>query len=281
MKRFLILFLVLCVTAGFAAAEDEEEGGGGIGLTVGLEFGVKNINKAYGDNMIPYLKPMLIYDSSFIDGALDVYAEIDYTFGFTREENEKGKKVFPQSIYLDLSVGYNLKLGEASILSFIVENEFDELIIAPRSSVYDNLTGIFTPAVKFSQDLSFGNLYALISTPITYFDRNSDIDMGLDFTAGWKSNFGLGLEAKVCSYVFPSYGYSSFEATISYETGSMYAEVETIFYSDITYNGVTITPEFDYSFKNFTFYVKSEFAGIGISGGRVIITPALGVKYSF
>jgi hypothetical protein len=45
--------------------------------------------------------------------------------------------------------------------------------------------------------------------------------------------------------------------------------------------GVTISPELDYSLGGFTFYVNCEFAGLGISQGDVCITPALGIKYSF
>jgi len=252
MKRFLIFFLVMAISASFAVAEDE-----GIGLSVGLEFGVGNVNKANDEEMYPYLMPMLIYENSFLDETLDIYAEVDYIFGFTKEPNEDGDEVNPQSIYVDLMIGYNLKLGGTSTLSFILENEFDEIIITPKYKEANVLTGIFTPAIKFNQEIKIGDLFVKIGAPITYIQyyKDADTEVGLDFTLGWNSSFGLGLEAKVCTLIVPSddAGYKGIEATISY----------------------------DYSFKNFTFYVKCEFAGIGVEGDGVSITPALGIKYNF
>jgi len=274
MKKFFVFLLILAMLASFAAADDDE----GIGLSAGLEFGIGNINKANDGDMNPYLMPMLIYENSFLDETLDVYAEIDFTLGFTKEPNDDGDDVNPQSMYIDLMVGYNLGLGSASTLSFILENEFDEIIIAP---IYA-LTGIFTPAVKFNYKLDFGDVFAQIGVPITYYDK-TDTAIGLDFTLGWSSTFGLGIEAKILTLLSPGddAGNNGFETIISYKTEPIYIEVETIIPKEISSEGVTITPEFDYSFRNFTFYVKCEFAGIGVDGGGVSITPALGVKYSF
>jgi len=284
MKKLLFFLLVMALCASFAAAGDETEDES-IGLSVGLEFGIQNVSEANDGEMGPYLMPMLIYEDSFLEGALDVYAELDYTFGFTQEPDDNGNEVNPQSLYVDLMVGYNLGLGSASTLSFILENEFDELTIAPRYKESNALTGIFTPAVKFNQELDIGDLFAQIGAPITYiqYDKDADTAIGLDFTFGWNSTFGLGIEAKICTLLVPGddAGYTGIEATVSYETGPVYFEVEAIIPGEISGEGVTITPEFDYSFKNFTFYVKSEFAGIGVSEGDVIISPALGVKYRF
>ncbi|WP_461255585.1 hypothetical protein [Treponema sp. R80B11-R83G3] len=281
MKRFFIALLVMALLASFATADDE----GGIGLSVGLEFGIGNVNKANDEEMSPYLMPMLIYEKSFLDDALDVYAEVDYTFGFTKEPNEDGDEVNPQSMYVDLMIGYNLGLGDTSNLSFILENEFDEIIIAPKIEEGNALTGIFTPAIKFNQNFDSGDIYAQIGVPITYmqYDKDADTAIGLDFTLGWNSSFGLGLEAKVCTLIVPSddAGYTGVEAIISYQTEPIYIEVETIIPKEIDNEGVKVTPEFDYSFKNFTFYVKCVFDGIGSDGRNVIISPGLGVKYNF
>jgi hypothetical protein len=221
-KKFTILFLVLCAAAGFAAAEDE-----GTGLSVGLEFGAVNASKADGGDVSTYLMPMLIYENSFLDGALDLSAEIDYTFGLTKEDDSN-----PQSMYVDLSVGYNIDLGEKSTLSIILENEFDEIIIAPKIEDGNSLNGIFTPAVKFNQSLDIGDLYAQIGAPINYIQYYKDADtvIGLDFTLGWTSTFGLGIEAKICSLLSPSEvsGYTELDLTVSYEKEAVYFEIETI-----------------------------------------------------
>jgi len=266
------------MAANFAAADDKD-----LCLSVGLEFGAGNIGKADDGDIKYYLMPMLLYENSFFNKTLDVYAELEYTFGLTKEEDEDGDEVIPQSIYFDLIVGYNFSFGSASTLSVILENEFDELIISPRSAGGPNLTGIFTPAVNFNQNFSFGDLFARLGAPLTYFDKGADITMGLDFTIGWNSTFGLGIEAKPRTLLFPGYaaGYNGFETIISYQTGSVYVEIETIFPGEISVEGVKITPEFDYSWWNFTFYVKCEFSGIGVSGAGVRVTPAIGVKYSY
>jgi hypothetical protein len=270
MKRFLVFFLVLVLGAGFAAAQD-------IGLTVGLEFGLEDV----GGDMAPYLMPMLIYENAFIDDALDVYAELDYTLGFGKAYNEDGDEVLPQSLYIDLSVGYNLSLGDASTLSFILENEFDTIEISPS----DFITGIFTPAIKFNQGFDFGDIYAQVGLPVIYYPNVKDADagLGLDFTLGWGSSFGLGIEVILSMMFAPEddAGYSGLEATFSYEADSLYCELNAVFSSDIKAEGITITPEFDYSFGSLTAYLFIEFAGIGSDGGEVSITPALGVKYSF
>jgi len=274
MKRFLVFFLVLVLGAGFAAAQD-------IGLTVGLEFGLGNINKANGDDMYPYLMPMVIYENAFLDDALDLYAELDYTLGFTKALNEDGDEVLPQSLYIDLSAGYNLSLGEASTLSFILENEFADIDISPD----DFITGIFTPAIQFNQGFDFGDVYAKVGLPITYFPNVKDAESftGLDFTIGWGSSFGLGLEAVFYTMLAPSEdaGYYAFETTVSYEADSLYCELNVYFPKETEDEGITITPEVDYSFGSLTAYLFIEFAGIGFDGGEVSITPALGIKYSF
>ena len=280
MQKFLVFFLLLFMAAGLAMADDE-----GIGLSVGLEFGIGNVNKADDNEIEPYLKPMIIYGQSFLDDALDISAELDYIFGFTKVPNSDGDEKFPQSLYFDLMAAYNLYLGSASTLSFSLENELDEFIISPRLEDSNNIIGTFTPAVKFTQELDFGDLYAQISVPLTYVqpDKDADTGLGLNFTVGWVSTFGLGLEAKILTSILPGddAGYAGLDMIISYEAGSIYADVEIIIPHQISEDGVSITPEFDYSLGNFTFYTNCEFAGIGVDGGSVRISPALGAKYSF
>jgi len=280
MKKLLFFLPVMVLAAGFAAAGDE-----GIGLSAGLEFGVENVNKANDGKKNPYLMPMLIYENSFLDETLNVYAELNYTFGFTKEPDDNGNEVNPQSIYNDLMICYNLSLGDISTLSYILENEFDKLIIFPRYKEINALTGIFTPAVKFNRKLDIGDLYTQIGAPITYaqYDKDADTTTGLDFTFGWNSAFGLKIKTKICTLPVSADDtvYTGFETTVSYETGPVYIEVETVVPQKRSEEGITVTPEIDCSFGNFTFYVKGEFTGIGMSEGDVIISPALGIKYSF
>ena len=278
MKKFLVFFLVLSLAVSFAAVADE-----GLGFSVGVEAGVGNVTEANNDGRSFYLMPMVIYDNALLDGALDIYAELDYTFDYTSLLNDDSDG-FPQSVYFDLMFGYNLGLGAASTLSFILENEFDEFIVSPKGNDGFDVTGIFTPAVKFTQGFGFGDIYAKAGAPITYIQEDKDADMliGLDFTLGLTTSFGLGLEAKVLNGVKPEFDFiTGFEATLSYESGPVYCEVWAGIPKKISEGGMIIVPEFDFSFSPFTFYVKCEFAGVGADGGEMVISPALGFKFNF
>jgi len=285
MKNLVICFLVFFLAVSFVITADEVEG---TGFSVGLEFGIENINKAYDGDMGPYLMPMLIYDNSLLNGALDVYAELDYTFGLKREPNSNNKKVFPQSLYFDFLFGYNIGFSSVSTLSIIMENEFDELILSPRDSGSNNIRGVFTPAVKYNHVLDFGDLYFMFGSPITYidYDKGAKTRVGLDFTIGWYGNFGLGVEAKALMQFLPAKkaegaGYQGLEALVYYEFAPMYVEVLTEISKDIKNEGIIITPEFEYSFNNFTLYTKCKLTGIGIDGGKIVISPAVGIMLSF
>jgi len=283
MKKLIICFLVFFTAVSFVISADESSG-----LTVGLEAGIRNINKAYDMDMGPYLMPMFIYEQAYLNGTVEVYAELDYTFGFKRVPNADGNDVFPQSLYFDFMAGYNIGFSSVSTLSIILENEFDELIISPRFSESNNITGIFTPAIKYNHVLDLGDIFFMLGAPITYIQEYKDADtiIDIDFTFGWYSNFGLGIEAKTMMQFLPSSkdtgaGYKGVEALVSYEIDPVYFEVLTEISNDIKAGGITITPEFDYSFNNMTFYAKCKFSDIGIEGGKVIISPALGLKLSY
>ena len=281
MKKLFIVLPVMLLAAYFSVTADEYDD---MGLSLGLEIGAVNITKADEEEREPYLMPMIIYKRALLDGALDVFAELDYTFGFTKTLDGDGKEVYPQLMYLDLLIAYNMGLGEASTLSFILENEIDELTIVPRFKDNNGITGIFTPAVNFNQAFDFGDLYARVGSPITYIQDEKDADtlVGLDFTLGFYSAFGLGLEAKALTLLAPgeSRGYLGLEALVTFETGPVYFEVLAEIPKDISEDGVTVTPEFDFYFGNFTFYTYCEFTGIG-TGGSIGISPAIGFKYSF
>jgi hypothetical protein len=258
MKKVFVVLLSLFMTVSFTAFGDEE-----IGLSTGLEFGIADVSS---DERMPYLMPMIIYEQPFLDDALDIYAELDYTFGFAEE--------LEQSLYLDLMVGYNLGLSESSMLSFILQNKFDEITIHNG-----DLAGIFTPAIGFNQELNFGDIFAAAGLPV-YYNNNedSDTELGLNFTLGWESSFGLGLEFTVLTMISGGFKYDSLEVIARFETDPIYIEVIAEIPSDLDY-GITITPLIEYAIGNFSLYTKCEFAGLGAE--KISFSPALGIKYSF
>ena len=269
MKKILILFAALFLIAGIVMAED-------IGLTAGLEFGAYNVTGANDWDMSPYLMPMIIYENSFLDDALDVYTELDYTFGFNKVGDD-----FPMDLYWDLALGYNIFFGSDSTLSILAENELD-FFLAPTDSDANNMDGVFTPGLSFNQGLDFGSINFTALLPINYLqdEKDADIGIGLNFTLGWKSNFGLGIKLRERNFVAPEFEYRDIRLTVSYATDPIYAELAATFPKEIDISGITIRPAFEYYFNAFTFYINCSFEGIG-TDGDIEISPALGAKFSF
>jgi len=299
MKKFPVFFLVLALVAGFAAADD-------IGLTAGVEFGITDINKPNeAEDVYPYLEASVEYENSFLDEALDIYAGLAYDIGFTKEINEDLEEVNPHGLWFDLKVGYNLGLGAASTLSFILENE-NYFEIAPATE--DRIFGVIKPGIKFNQNMEdIGDFYAQADVPLAYLYFGAEKDYtfaGLDITLGWASAFGLGLEAAGHILFSPNddfgdgetlNGFTGLSFTASYETGPVYAEIAaTIPVKNLDtgspYNyfdssqpwGISITPMFSYTFGfGLSAYLSVTFDGIGIKDNDMGITPAIGVTYSF
>ena len=299
MKNFLLFFLVLILSAGFTAAED-------IGLTVGLEFGVTDVNKPNdAEDVYPYLEVSVEYENSFLDEALDIYVGLAYDIGFTQEINDDGEKVNPNGLSFDFSIGYNLGLGAASTLSFILGNE-NYIEFAPSTG--DRVFGVIKPGIRFNQNAEDnGDFYAQLDVPVAYLYFGAEKDYtfaGLDITLGWASVFGLGIEATGHILLSPTdnmgdgetlNGFTGISITASYETGPIYTEIAATIpvknldigspysYFDLSAgSGVSITPMFSYTFSmGFSAYLSLTFDGIGVKDNDMGITAAIGVTRSF
>ena len=269
MKRFLVLLTALTLLTGFVFAED-------IGLTAGLEFGVVNIGEGDGFEKQPYLMPNLVYENAFLDEALDVYAELDYSFGF----NKNGGDSFPMLLEFDLALGYNLKLGSASTLSFLLEDYWafclSPEVIEPDLPYFMELY----PGVKFNQGFDFGDIYAKLEFPLYFFGyKDADLACDIWFTAGFKSNVGFGIYITEKFGIKPEAEHHAIRVVPSFEYGPIYAELKTdLIGSDDFF--LNLTPKVNYNFNAFNFYVKCEFDFIG-TDGDIWITPALGATFSF
>jgi hypothetical protein len=283
MKKIMVVLLALALFGGFASAQEEDEG---IGLDAGIEFGLGDV----ADKVVFGLAPQISYESSFLDGALDVFAEGIYGFAFDDEVGQEAS--------LEEELGYNLSLGEASTLSIIVNN-YNEFIIAPKvdSNLANAVNGAFTPSLKFTQSPDFGDIYGQVGLPIEYafFEKeldvtsakwsNQDTGLGLDLTAGIAAGFGLGVEITAHIALKPESDYAGLDLILSYENGSIYGEVEIDTGNE--FKDISIIPEFDYSFGAVTVWINAEIGNInasedalGVKPG-VSFAPAIGVKYSF
>jgi len=293
MKKLLVLLLVLFMAAGFAAADDD-----GIGLTAGLEFGINDINKPNdAEESDPYIEASIEYENSFLDKALDIYAGLAYDLHFNKNEYDDT----PHGLWFDFSIGYNLKLSSASTLTPILENEN----YIDFSASEDSVLGILKPGIKFNQNIDdVGDLYFQLDVPLAYaYYGAEDTFVGLDFTLGWASTFGLGLEASGHVLISPNdedldvSGFTGMGFTASYENvaETIYAELAvTIPLKNLKYGapynyfdsseplGISITPLFQYTFDfGLAAYLSITFDGIGITDNDLGVSPAIGVKYSF
>jgi len=288
MKKLIVLFCVQTfLISGLVAAQEE------IGVTVGTEVGVGNVNKANGGDMWPYMKPTVTYYHSFDN--LDVYAELNYTFGFIKEFDNTGKKVFPQSLSLDSSLCYNLGLNSTSILSFILENYNSDIAITPDvgyDSIKDRIEGVLKPTIKFSQKLESGGILAKAGAHIIYLRRgyNGNLPIGLNIAHGWKSPFGLAVGSELLVALTPSVfnGYHEIGFIASYDskTVPIYTQVEVKFPNEFKNKGITITPKLYYFFRPFNLIASCGLSNVGARNWNdeymdINISPALMFNYNF
>jgi hypothetical protein len=283
-RRFIFAVMAALLVCAFAVAQED-----GIGLTAKAEFGIGNINEGKNSDGTDAKKtfvivPGLEYENSFLDEALDVFAEVDYTIEIPTEDDGKTTHV----LYLEEEVGYNLGLGEAMTLSIILNNQNNITVSPEVETGFNPFDGVLEPSLKFAFSAGFGEIWAQAGLPIGYAageggasKDGGDTTLDAYLTLAYYSTFGLGIELTPNLALSPDSDYAGFDILVNYENGPIYAEVEVNLPKKIDDDGVTVTPEFDYSLNSFTFYVKSEFGGIGLKEGDVQISPALGVKYSF
>jgi hypothetical protein len=291
-RRFIFAVMAAVLICAFAVAQEED----GIGLTAKAEFGIENINEGNDGKKVIVIAPGLEYENSFLDEALDVFVEVDYTIGIPTEDGADTGHV----LYLEEELGYNLGLGDAMTLSIILNNQ-NNIMVSPEAPTGLNpFDGVLEPSLKFAYQAGFGELWAQAALPIGYAVGGSydglgvsmetsegtsidggDTEIGAELTLAYYSTFGLGIELTPKLALSPDSDYAGFDILVNYETGPIYVEVEVNLPKEIDVGGVTVTPEFDYSLNSFTFYIKSEFGKIGVEDGDIEVSPALGIKYSF
>ena len=271
MKRFLVFVVMLTLPVFFTAAQDD-----GLGLTVGVELECPGINDEFALNVIPFLE----YDTSF--GDLDIWAWLGVSFGVVHDEDD-----FPVNLSAEFLPWYNLRLSSDSTLSIGVYGNL-EYQISP--SVDDALFFELEPRVKYNQSFDFGDLYGIIGLPVglVYPYDDYDVSLGVKFTLGWASTFGLELELTP-HFMFMPDGvdmYEGIELLISYEADSIYGELVVGIPNDMDYGGyhfdpgVTLSPHVEYRFARMAVYLGADIIGIG-SSSDIEVDLKAGFKYSF
>jgi hypothetical protein len=290
MKKVIVIFCVqIFLISGFVSAED-------VGITVGMEVGLGNVNKANDGDLWPYMKPTISYSHSFLEGKMGIYAEMDYTFGFIKERDYEWKEVFPQTLVFVMNVSYNLRISSTSLLTFYLENNNDNILIAPDAGYerfQDRVDGVIKTSALFSQKFEFGGLLAKLGSPIYYLKRGFKGDLpavGLNVALGWKTNFGLAVGGEYLVALTPSvlHGYREITFLASYDSKKIpiYAQVEVKVPNDNEIRGLTITPKLYYFFRPFNLIASCALDSVG---GRkwnneykeIGISPALMFNYYF
>jgi hypothetical protein len=265
MQRIVIAFLVLTIACGFVMAE-------GLGIDAGVDFTFEDVTDV-GDSAY-ILKPTVEYTNSF--GALDLYIDLEYPIKFGTEDEE-----LYQEPYLEEEVGYNLFFGAASTLSLILNNQNTFYLSPDVGDGNNKFIGTLEPSVKFNQGFNFGDLYAQLGFPIGYLPEadGGDIPIASKLILGFGHSSGFGAEITLNYGLSPDAEYGKTELLLSYERDAIYAELDVVV-ADKDFNSISITPEFDYSINAITLWASIAFDGIG-SDGDIVISPTVGVKYSF
>jgi hypothetical protein len=267
-KKFLTVLFVLTIACSFVMAE-------GLGLEVGADFTLADVTDVFDSSYI--LTPHAEYANSF--GAIDVDVYLEYPVGFGTADEE-----LYQTPYLEEEMGYKLSLGAASTLSLILNNSNNfylspDIEETPGVEETNKLDGSLEPGVKFNQTFGFGDLYAQAGFPIGYLSQEKDADITIDsyLLLGFAHGSGFGAELTFNLALSPEGEYTETELLFSYEADAIYAELDIV--TDKEFSSYTVTPEVEYSLNALTLWADIEFAGIGEDD--IIISPTVGVKYSF
>ncbi|MDR1870051.1 MAG: hypothetical protein LBQ82_08710 [Treponema sp.] len=306
MKKFLVLVLILALTVSAGLAADDNNGADNIGVTGHLEMGIGGINKPDGNEETPFTLDLgLAYENSFFDRALDINAMLVYGIIFIKAPGMDGKEQLPQLLRLVFMTGYNHNLGDASTLSAIVQNE-NYIMLAPN--VGDDIaSGVIKPGIKFGTNIeNVGNLFAQAGVPFAYLNfgqEKGNTWVGLDFTVGWMSTFGLGLNTSFHFMFSPEgmggqtiNGFTGVAVNALFMVGQFIAQARAAipvkgmdtgarysYFEELTSpGGMAVNLQLGYFFiPGLQAYAGVAFAGMGITGQDMIVSPMIGIDYSF
>jgi hypothetical protein len=244
-----------------ADAEAAEKGG--IGITAGVEMGFGNV----ADKTVVSLMPNVVFERSF--GSLDVFGELDYTVALDDPAE--------QELADEIELGYNLPLSATGTIAFFLNNQ-NTFFLAPELEEGSTHEGVLEPAVQYTHTLKPGDFSGKIGLPFDYLTGIKDeTALGMYLTAGWASNFGLGLELTGNIALDPDADFAGWGLLASYERGRVYGEVEIT--TGKEFKDWEFLPEIDVTLGSFVLTVRAEISKP--DGGDLAFTPFLGVGYQF
>ncbi|MDR2601599.1 MAG: hypothetical protein LBC53_04005 [Spirochaetaceae bacterium] len=256
-------------------SEESAEEGGGSGFTIGIEAGFGDVI----DEAAFSITPNVVYENSFLNESLDVFAEIDYTAAFG-DPTEQG-------LYIEEEIGYNFSLIKNGTLSIILNN-VNEIQLSPKLEDGQTHLGTFEPSLKWTQGLGFGDLWLKVAFPTGYMTGVKDEDASVDLapTLGWDSAFGLAVELGPDFSIKPEGDLAGYHATLSYDhQGFVYGQVDLEVVGK-EFENVLVTPEIGVNINALNIYIKADIEMLAENEeagleSKTAFRPAAGVKYSF
>jgi len=294
------------LAAGLAAfASGKDLGGRGMhedGLALGFELGFRGAEiGGLAGAWQPYLRRYIAYAREFpgdplgIFDAIGLTAETDITAAFAGRGEET-----EHSLWLYMKLSFDRRLSGRTTLSFLMEKEIYELILTARERNRPNMTAVVEPGAMLARELgSGGAVFAAASAPIAYLDmfcipgagdpparagatwRDSRraCEIGLDFAVGWKSAFGLGIEATLKTTVAGrspwdgDRGITGLKAKIAYERSRLFLGID---FRAERGAGAMVSPIISVSAGRFDIYAYLALAGIGPRGAGAASRPKAG-----
>jgi hypothetical protein len=267
-KRTMGAILTVFAVGGSLWAQDSKESEaageaeGGIGLTAGLELGFGNVL----DKAVVSLMPNVVFERSF--DRLDLFGELDYTAAF---DDPVG-----QELAFEAELGYNLPVSEAGTVSFFLNNQ-NTLFLAPKLEEWLTHTGVLEPALRYTHTLVPGDFWAKAGLPFDYLTGvEGETALGIYFTAGWDSNFGLGVELTGNFAIDPDADFTGWGLVVNYEKDLFYCELEINPGKEFT--DWEIFPEIDVTLGSFVLTARAE---IKNADSDWSLAPFIGVGYQF
>jgi hypothetical protein len=281
---FLILLTTLFVSLSFALE--------GIGdFTAAVEISVPNAGSANSEKPLITAEPSLTFAGSFGNFELEAALGTEFSYDLDGDHSDQ---VY-DDIYIVLAPSYTIEAGPGSLSFALAIQAFFPI----AKDAYTSFDGVgqekfwlwADPSIGYDLEAEFGELsFALGTENLTIQDKlNKDGDgygvlLDLYFQAGIELPVGFGFWAK------PRYqlklhdgqdpAFFHFNLDAHYTINDLVL-VGAEFESGEDFEDDLITPYVELSFGALELWAKVEVSGINVSGGDLVVTPIVGLSYTF
>jgi hypothetical protein len=299
MKKILVSLLLLAALSGFAMAQEAEDEG--IGLSVGIEAGVQNLQASNeGDpaegRRVYFLAPILEYENTL--AGFDVYLKGQYFFGFLSPfygEDNRGRWLETEQ-----DISYTAEADKLTATLGLNNELVYELTQYPKDGGgpfwYD---GAFEPSLTFAYDLDVAEVRAGGGVNLAYEQFADDAESGSFYTIGFSAS-GVGVDFRQ-NFLYSDVDgamqnkWSNFDIVLSYEKEDVfYAEVE-IETGSKKWKSLQLTPSFEVYLGDITLVGEAAIYALGDdftenpdypivydeNNWKPTYDAKIGVKYSF